>query len=187
MMQTSCAPSLPLGRFARRLRPVSLEQFRVGMRQLASGVTLITTQHEGRRYGLTATAVCSLSAEPPRLIACVNRSGVTCAAIERSGRMAINLLARQHEDLARRFATASPTEDRFETGPWVDCEGVPALADASAVFDCTVHEVLVRGTHAIFICDVDQVIEGSPSEGLIYVAGQFAQPIAIPRLTIHDA
>ena len=49
------------------------EDFKEGMRQLAAGVTIVTTAVGERRNGLTATAVCSLSAEPPMLLACVNR------------------------------------------------------------------------------------------------------------------
>ena len=48
--------------------------FRKAMRRLTSAVTVITTAHEDRRYGMTATAVTSVSADPPSLLICVNRS-----------------------------------------------------------------------------------------------------------------
>src|SRR6266849_7177996 len=67
--------------------------FRQGMRQLVGGVTLITTHYAGRNVGLTATAVCSLSATPPRLIVCVNSKGATYKALCASRRMGVNVLA----------------------------------------------------------------------------------------------
>ncbi len=70
------------------------EEFRAGMRKLAGGVTIVTSiDQEGRRCGLTATAVCSLSTEPPSLVACVNRTSSVAAVVEASGVFAVNVLA----------------------------------------------------------------------------------------------
>ena len=66
---------------------VTPQSFIQGMRQLALGVTLITTAHEGRWAGLTATAVCSVSAEPPQLLACINRQAETHRLIAGAARL----------------------------------------------------------------------------------------------------
>ena len=52
---------------------VDVEQFKTGMRSLAGAVNIITTTHAGHPYGMTATAVCSASADPPTVLICVNK------------------------------------------------------------------------------------------------------------------
>ena len=65
--------------------------FRAGMRRLAGGVTIITSlDAEGRRCGITATAVCSLSTDPPSLVACVNRETSIAAVVEQRGVFAVH-------------------------------------------------------------------------------------------------
>ena len=83
---------------------VTPESFIQGMRQLASGATLITTAHQGRWAGLTATAVCSVSADPPQLLACINRQAETHRMIADSAAFAVNVLAHDQHRLARVFA-----------------------------------------------------------------------------------
>src|SRR6059058_3106362 len=109
------------------------------MRLLAGGVTIVTSAFEGRRSGLTATAVCSLALSPPRILASINVQGDTFGIINRSRCMSINLLSLEHERLAHRFATkrAMLNEDRFGLGDWREgATGAPVLADALASLDC---------------------------------------------------
>ena len=73
---------------------IEIDQFKAGMRRLAASVNVITTRTpDGQRSGLTATAVCSVSATPPTLLVCVNRSGNSHAVLTSSGVFAVNVLA----------------------------------------------------------------------------------------------
>jgi flavin reductase (DIM6/NTAB) family NADH-FMN oxidoreductase RutF len=132
--------------------------FRAGMRRLAGGVTIITTlDAEGRRCGITATAVCSLSTEPPSLIACVNRSTSVAAVVEQRGVFAVNVLAEDQRSVAETFAgrTGHAREDRFAIGEWLaDCTGAPVLFDAATSFDCKLAGIHDFGTHMILIGEV---------------------------------
>ena len=56
---------------------VNVEQFRLAMRSLAGAVNIVSTAHSGHRYGLTATAVCSATADPPTVLVCLNRVATT--------------------------------------------------------------------------------------------------------------
>lgn len=152
--------------------------FRAGMRRLAGGVTIITSlDAEGRRCGITATAVCSLSTEPPSLIACVNRSTSIAAVVEQRGVFAVNVLAEDQRGVAETFAgrTGHAREDRFAVGEWIDDgTGAPVLADASVSFDCKLAEIHEFGTHMILI---GQVVSTRCADGetppLIYGDGAF--------------
>ena len=80
------------------------DTFRQSMRLLASGVTIVASAFEGKRSGLTATAVCSLALAPPRILASINVQGHTYELVTRSRCMSINLLANDQKPLAERFA-----------------------------------------------------------------------------------
>lgn len=131
---------------------VDAEVFQTGMRLFASGVTLVMSGMGNRRAGLTATAVCSLSADPPRLLACVNRFGGTYAMISESRCFSVNMLAVQHETLAGRFAgrQSAGADDGFEGVKWdVGFTGAPLLHDALACFDCRVSAVIDVVSHCL--------------------------------------
>src|SRR5260221_14628000 len=117
--------------------PIDPELFKAGMRQLASGVTIIATRLGDQRRGLTATAVCSVSADPPTLLCCVNRQSTPHDMIQAAGCFSINVLAVDDAELAARFAGGESGESRFETGSWGKLgAGAPILESALASFDC---------------------------------------------------
>ncbi|MDO6965045.1 flavin reductase family protein [Rhizobium alvei] len=152
--------------------------FRAGMRRLAGGVTIITSvDAEGRRCGITATAVCSLAAEPPSLIACVNRSTSIAAVVEQRGVFAVNVLAEDQQPVAETFAgrTGHSREDRFAIGDWGIAEtGAPVLGGAAVSFDCRLAEIHEFATHMILIGEVVATrVEGEEASPLIYGGGAF--------------
>ncbi|MGF7160097.1 flavin reductase (DIM6/NTAB) family NADH-FMN oxidoreductase RutF [Rhodoligotrophos appendicifer] len=150
--------------------------FIAAMRQLASSVTIITTGTAEDRRGLTATAVCSVSAEPPTLLICVNRTSESHGAIERVRHFCVNIVAADHDDLAAHFAgrTGVHGVDRFDRGEWISLvTGAPVLADALAALDCRVVSSVVCTTHTIFVGSVVGTHIGRTQQGLIYRQGNF--------------
>lgn len=145
--------------------------------QHVSSVCVITTELEGQRFGLTATAVCSVTADPPRLLVCVNKSGQTHEKIRASGRFCVNLLAEDQDDVAMLFAgMGGPGADRFSAGEWrALVTGAPALVGASAVFDCRLSETLAQSTHSVFFGDVLAVDSRKGTDTLLYGARRFRQ------------
>lgn len=150
--------------------------FVMAMRQFAGAVTIITTVHEGGRTGLTATAVCSLTAEPARILICVNKTASAHDPIAQGGPFCVNILGTQHVTIANRFAGRADVdgEARFKAdATWVTlATGAPVLADALASFDCTVNARFDYGTHTIYVGDVRAAAArtGTP---LLYSGGAF--------------
>jgi hypothetical protein len=106
--------------------------FRKAMRTLASAVSIISTAIEARRFGMTATAVCSLSMEPPALLLCINQSPSLHQPLLDARRFCVNILHADQDELARTFSRQQ-IEDRFARGGWqADDAGVPFLVDAQA-------------------------------------------------------
>lgn len=152
------------------------EQFKDAMRMLAGAVTIITTGRGAQAAGLTATAVCSLSMEPPRLLVCVNRSGSTFAALVDSGLFCVNVLSAGQEDLAMAFAgrTGKSGADKFAAEAWDESgEGAPRHRSALAAVRCKVHSISLVGTHAIIVGDVTETHLGPANPSLIYRDQQF--------------
>jgi flavin reductase (DIM6/NTAB) family NADH-FMN oxidoreductase RutF len=152
------------------------KQFKLGMRTLAGAVTIITTTHAGHRYGMTATAVCSVSADPPTLLVCINRAAATHGAIQKSGVYCINLLRAEDADLSTAFSGALSGEGRFKSRNWTHLvTGSPVLIEALSSFDCRVVKKLAHGSHTIFLGQVEQVMFGKRGKPLLYSEGQYAK------------
>lgn len=159
-----------------RERPVGAEQFRLGMRNLAGAVSVITSGHAGHRYGMTATAVCSVSAEPPTLLVCINRSTTTHDAVAKSGVFCVNVLRAQDRELSGLFSGAQKGDARFRAEQWTRlATGAPVLLEALAAFDCRVAKRLAHGTHTIFVGAVEQLLLGKKGKPLLYSDGQYAK------------
>jgi flavin reductase (DIM6/NTAB) family NADH-FMN oxidoreductase RutF len=151
--------------------------YREAMRRLAAGVTIITTEHEGEMGGLTATAVCSLSTEPPQILVCVNRSARAHDLIHKGDRMCVNVLAHDQQVLAARFAGAHGVTgpERFLEGSWIaEKTGAPILENALASFECVVSERVSASTHTIFIGKVVGVRVRPKGRPLLYSSGGYA-------------
>ncbi len=134
--------------------PVDKAEFRAAMARFPGAVTIVTAAGGGERRGITATAVCSVTADPPSLLVCLNRATGTCAMVAETGVFNVSLLAGDGGSMAMRFAGAGGVtgEDKFAEGNWSRCErGLPLLADAVVTFCCEVAEQLQAGSHSVFI------------------------------------
>lgn len=155
-------------------KPVAADMFKAVMRQVASPVAIITAAHNGHRAGLTATAVCSVSIEPPTVLVCINQHANADALIAQSGAFAVNFLAAEQAGLARLFSTPHlASEARFAGAEWTRrVTGAPLLRAAVGTLDCTVVQMLPSGTHHIYIGRVvaADALDGSP---LLYRDGYF--------------
>lgn len=159
------------------LPTVSAEAHRGGMRHFAAGVSIITARNADARAGLTATAVCSVTADPPRLVVFVNKNVVASDLILRSGALCVNMLAGDQEEIARVFAGMNKEihgEARFNYGTWIESvTGAPVLDGALTSFDCRVIKVFDESTHHAFLCEVLDTRERGDGESLIYLNGAF--------------
>ena len=130
------------------------DRFIAAMGMAATSVTVVTTDGAAGRFGLTVSAFSSVSAEPPMVLACVNRKSPAVAAIEANGLFAVNVLAAEDRGVAETFAgrpkAGKPFD--FEAHDWHDGRhGQPLLADATAVFECAFENAFDAGTHRIFL------------------------------------
>jgi flavin reductase (DIM6/NTAB) family NADH-FMN oxidoreductase RutF len=146
------------------------------MRQLAGGVSIVTTGTALARTGCTATSVSSLSAELPSLIVSINRSASAYADIGRCGYFGVSILAAHHEALAARFGGSGGLkgEARFAGECWHTlATGASLLCDALAVVDCELEELIERHSHAIAIGRVVAMQTRGVGDALRYWRGDY--------------
>ncbi len=149
------------------------ETFRNVMRKLADSVTVVTTEGDGTFHGFTATAVCSVCAEPPTILIVVNRSARTHPYIHQKGIFAVNILADNQAHLANLFASKS--SEQFANVKYaVTPRGVPVIENAAAFIECNIDQQHEVGTHTIFI---GRVVGGGAAENspLIYHDANYAR------------
>jgi flavin reductase (DIM6/NTAB) family NADH-FMN oxidoreductase RutF len=153
------------------------EDFRRAMRELASGVSIVTTGQGRSRSGLTVTSVSSLSMEPMSLIVCLNQSSSTLPLIRANRSFGVSFLGENQRDLADRFAGRQGLNgaERFDNGRWIELmTGAPLLDDALAAIDCSVDIILDRHTHAIVIGQVQATQVRGGNKALTYWRGEYA-------------
>lgn len=152
------------------------DAFRGGMSRLAGGICLITAKAaDGGFVGLTVTSATSLSADPPSMICCINKTSRSHDTIVQSGAFAANVIAASDKDLAAIFATEKTMDEKFAGGQWLSREtGSPILTSAAVAFDCRIREIVQATSHSILIGDVVDVYlpDVSPA-GMVYWERQF--------------
>ncbi|HEX6374391.1 MAG TPA: flavin reductase family protein [Allosphingosinicella sp.] len=149
------------------------QDFKQAMRRVASTVNVITICVGGEPMGITATAMSSVSLDPPSLLICINRSASLHSPMEDVSHFCVNVLHRSQEEIARMFADRSQQALRFATGWQVDCARPPRLADAQAAILCRRIHHHPFGTHSIFIGQVEEVVVREDVNPLIYVDGRY--------------
>jgi cob(II)yrinic acid a,c-diamide reductase len=146
------------------------------MAHYAGHVQLVTTAFEGVRRGVTVTAACSVSDEPPIVLVCLNRHNPNNRIFLDSGRFAVNSLASQHQSMAAAFAgfDHKDTDTRFAMGEWDTIStGAPTLRDAMAVFDCNLLEYKELATHMVLFGEVTGLRVGDMQPALVFMDRQW--------------
>jgi flavin reductase (DIM6/NTAB) family NADH-FMN oxidoreductase RutF len=149
---------------------IKSEVLRATMRQWATGVTVVTTHHNGVQGGMTVSSFTSVSLEPPTVLVCLNKDTLCHDLVSQSGVYAVSMLGVGEEPLSNRFAGFDPTvTDRFDGVKVFTAEtGSPMLEGAIAHLDCVVKSTHDTLTHTIFIAEVVYAQVDSEAEPLLY-------------------
>jgi len=137
---------------------VGPEEFKAALSRFASGVTVVTTKDsEGRAYGITVSAFCSVSLEPPLVLICIERSTLSHSAFDESSAFVVNILREGQAHVSERFA--SPIPDKFAPD---DPSGgsIYRVPGALAYLECRVVKRQEAGDHSIFVAQVEHTDVG---------------------------
>lgn len=164
---------------------VEREHFVAAMRRAATGVTVVTTDGRAGRFGVTVSAMCSVSVEPPSVLACMHGASPVVEAIRRNGCFCVNLLQGAQSLIADCFAGRIERlrDDRFACADWSRlATGAPALVDALASFDCWLTNEVAFGSHRILLGTVE-ACAARDGDALVYSNCGYgiAAPAAVAR------
>ena len=151
--------------------PVDAGLFREAMSRVAGAVHIVTTAGSAGLGGITASAVSSITVEPPMMLLCINKTSPSAARMMKNGVFCINTLAAADQPLSDIFAgrTDQHLEERFASGAWTKLvTGAPVLSTALAAFDCRFVEAKEVTTHLIVMGVVEAVVHVPEGTALLY-------------------
>jgi len=152
------------------------------MSAFPTGVAIVTTlDAAGEPRGLTTNALCSVSADPPLLLVCVDKESRTLDALLHSRRFVVNFVAEGRDELAQRFATKA--DDKFADVDWEPgLGGMPCLRrDSLAYAECETEQELEAGDHVIVTGLVVGGLAPNPaSVPIMYFRRSYSSPVVVP-------
>ena len=152
--------------------PVTPAEFRAALSRFPSGITVVTSRGlDGTLFGITVSAFCSVSLDPPLILACIEKTTASHMAIQNSRSFGVNILAVVDEELSERFAVPAP--NKFDGISYrLGVGGVPLLDDALVALECRLENAYEGGDHTIFVGLVEKVSikDGKP---LVYFHGNY--------------
>jgi flavin reductase len=153
--------------------PIDQEAFKKALRGWTSGVTVVTSRSGDKVHGMTVSAFSSVSADPPLVLVCANRSSTTHGIIEEGGLFTVNILASHQQDVSNVFASSKHEDSRLQRVGWTEGEtGAPLIDQALASLECRVASAHQEGSHTIYIGRVEAV-HTSDAEPLVYYQGGY--------------
>jgi flavin reductase len=149
---------------------ITREDYRNGMARMAAAVNIVASDGAAGLGGFTASAVCSVTDDPPTLLVCLNMSSRQNDLVRTNGVLCVNTLSAKQAGIARAFADRDLTmAERFSAADWTTLtSGAPVLDGALASFDCRIVERLEQGSHAVLFCEVLAVRLGGGGGALVY-------------------
>lgn len=162
------------------IKELPVSEFIDAMSRAVNGVSIVTTDGDLGRYGLTISSMTSVSAEPAMLLVCINRGSAAHDAIRDNGRFAINVLGAHQKKLAAAFAGNSErgAPYLFDPSSWDLADRLPRLRLASAYFECELESAMTFGTHSIIVGRVVRSRSGEHSP-LLYTGRNYGRPVTL--------
>jgi len=161
------------------------QSFVEGMSRAATFVSVITTDGEAGRFGVTVSSMTSVSAdgEGPSLLVCVHHLSPAATAILKNRAFCANLLNHNQQGISDLFSGRQKPEagSRFDAVDWRAAQGgQPLLADASASFECVLKTALLWETHYIIVGQVQAVQLSEHPEALLYGQRSYRRAVHLP-------
>ena len=149
---------------------ITPQELRKAMRNWATGITVVTAEHEGTHHGMTVSSFTSLSLDPPLLSVSLYNTSRTNALVTAAGKFGVTILAADQEEVSNSFAGRIPdNEDRF-----ADCEveyllsSIPFIKGGLSYFECRVYKTIPVGTNTLFIGEIIEAKSQEDGDPLLY-------------------
>jgi flavin reductase (DIM6/NTAB) family NADH-FMN oxidoreductase RutF len=151
---------------------IGKDEFRAVLGRFPSGVTVVTTRDKtGRLHGITVSAFCSVSLEPPLVLVCIDKNTGSHRALDETDAFVVNILRDDQQHISDRFASFLP--DKFEIVEYRrGIDDLPVLEDALANLECRLVHAYDGGDHTIYVGEIERAtVRGG--EPLLYWHGNY--------------
>jgi len=157
------------------------QQFLNGMSQAACTVNVVTTDGPAGRYGVTVSAMVSVTADTPQptLLVCIHHLSPAADAVLRNGAFCVNVLREDQMHISESFAGRSGAQgaQKFDCTRWTtQVTGAPRVVDALVAFDCRVTASERIGSHVVLFGAVHDVADAGAGAPLIYANRAYGVP-----------
>lgn len=142
--------------------------FRRTLGRFASGITVVTTRHEGQTHGMTANAFVSVSLDPPLVLVSIDNRANMLKVLPKSGRYGVSILSDTQEQVSQHFAGRPKPE---EPPRFIEHAGMPLIDGALAHLVCRVVEAHPAGDHTLYIGRVEYLDYHDGHPLLFYTGG----------------
>ena len=151
------------------------EEFKAAVGKFPTGVTVISTSHEGKLWGFTANSFTSVSLEPSLISFCLDKKASSLPIFRESPYFAINILANDQSDISIHFATRM--KDKFSKVKYKigEFSKSPLIEGAISCIECVKHKQLECGDHYIFIGEVGETHTDETKSPLVYFAKSYTE------------
>ncbi|MCB0711218.1 MAG: flavin reductase [Ignavibacteriae bacterium] len=164
--------------------PVNADSLRRAMRRFASGVTIVTSQHNAEAVGITVSAFSSISLDPPVVMISINRASSAAPVILNAESFAVHILSSEQEMLSVRFAESLPWEEKLgNSTSMTGLTGIPILSEAFTAIECWLINAITIGTHSVMFGQVVGIYlhETTPETPLLYYDQNYRTLDRIPE------
>lgn len=159
----------------------SRSDYRDAMARLGAAVSVVTTDGVAGRAGFTASAVCSVTDDPPTLLVCLNHAASVYPAFDANGVLCVNVLGAGQQALSNLFGGKTPMDQRFDAARWLQHRtGSPVLEGAVVSFDCRITGRSRVGTHDVLFCEAVAIAMGPTANGLVYFNRGYHELLTTP-------
>ena len=143
------------------------------LRTQAQTVYVISSGNSVSKEAMTVSSVASLSANPPRMLVCINKSTAMHDFLKTTESFCLNLLSKEQEHVADICSNSEKINERFSNDSWLKKGETPYLENAQSNLFCNLKEIMEDTTHSIFIGEIQDLIHNEALIPLIYQEGKY--------------
>ena len=151
------------------------KDFLLAMRGITSTVTVVSTKKDSYQQAMTATAVTSLSLEPPSMLVCINHEASIHKILEKELNFCINVLKANQIEIADICSKKESESERFSKANWSLLSDIPYIADSQSNLFYRCVDLIRHETHTIYLGEVIKIINKDISNPLLYKDGRYLE------------
>lgn len=143
--------------------------FRDAMGKFATGITVVTTEHEEEIIGMTVNAFMSISLDPHLIAVSIGENASMYEILQQTKQFGVSILAEEQKDLSMIFAKQIEQNQEID---YVKLDEIPVIKHSLVTLACHVKEMVKAGDHMVFIAEVTEFVinEGTP---ILYADGAY--------------